>query len=89
MKLKTKPSLPISAGKARMASSSMPVVSQLNEGDRLYAIIWLGNTAWMASANCLASARSAVLVSIQRMSANGATASDLATAYGIPPRIWK
>ena len=35
MKLKTKPSLPSSAGKARISSSLMPVVSQLNDGDRL------------------------------------------------------
>ena len=67
-------------GEARISSSVMPVVSQLNEGDRLYASILSGNSAWIASANCLASARSAVLVSIQRMSANGAAASDLAIA---------
>ena len=36
--------------------------------------------AWIASANRLASARSAVFVSIQRMSAKGAAPSDLAIA---------
>ena len=35
MKLKTKPIFAISSGKARIWSSVMPVVSQLNEGDRL------------------------------------------------------
>ncbi|CKS79864.1 Uncharacterised protein [Mycobacterium tuberculosis] len=88
MKLKTKPILPSSSGKRRISSSVMPVVSQLNDGERLYASIWSGNSAWIASANCRASARSAGLVSIQRMSANGAAASDLAIAYGMPPRIW-
>ena len=88
MKLKTNPSLPSSCGNRLISSSLIPVVSQLNDGDRLYASILEGNSAWMASAKRRASARFAVLVSIHRMSANGATASDLATAYSIPPCTW-
>ncbi len=68
-----------------MSSSLIPVVSQLNEGERLYASILSGKTAWMASANSRASARSAVFVSIQSRSANGAAARDLTIAYGTPP----
>ena len=80
MKLNTKPIRPSSTGNSRISSSVMPVVSQLNEGDRLYASIWSGYSAWIASANSRASARSAVLVSIQRMSAKGTAANDLAVA---------
>ena len=75
-------------GNRLISSSLIPVVSQLNDGDRLYASILAGSSAWMASAKRRASARFAVLVSIHKMSANGATASDLATAYSIPPCIW-
>ena len=53
MKLKTKPSLPSSSGNCLISSSVMPVVSQLNDGDRLYASILSGNSAWIASAKCL------------------------------------
>ena len=48
----------------------------------------VGNSAWIASAKRFASTRSAVLVSIQRRSANGAAASDLAIAYSMPPWTW-
>ena len=42
MKLNTKPSFPSSSGNCRISSSLSPVVSQLNDGDRLYASILSG-----------------------------------------------
>ena len=59
MKLNTNPASAICCGKARISSSLMPVESQLNEGERLYASIWFGNSAWIASANSWASWMSA------------------------------
>src|SRR5208283_511811 len=45
MKLKTNPSFPSSSGNRLISSSLMPVVSQLNDGDKLYASILSGYSA--------------------------------------------
>jgi len=80
MKLKTKPHLAELDGEGPHLLVVHPGGVPVEGGREVVGQHLPGKARWMASAKRLASCRSAVLVSIQRMSAKGAAASDLAMA---------
>src|SRR5207237_10841981 len=62
---------------------------QLNDGEQLYANSLPGYSLWIASANCLASARSGFAVSNHSMSAYCAYARPRAIAASTPSLLTK